>query len=343
MAAEKLKYKRLPGRKRGILHGASLWLGEDHLLAVNGWRFGEEYKRYYYRDIQAIVITKARRFMVPVPWLVSAVPIGLLALLFGVAEYAGHDVRQSTHIGFEIFLFGLVTLLLYLLLASLFRSCRCRIQTAVSLDDLPSLYRLRTALKAVKILEARIAQTQGMLQPGWTGQVSIPEIAPVGFKPPQMFPGGMPAKMTAATAEAHAAALKTFSRLEIAFYSLLALGGVTLLIPPLWFSWSVILAAEAILGIVVFIQQLRRGGPKVLRWMPIGSVIYVGIVKYCGWMIGLFGMIGSLQAHPLDFKEIISQHFDLRNQLVLRVFLVSGNLAFAVARAILAWRKRVQE
>ena len=43
--------------------------------------------------------------------------------------------------------------------------------------------------------------------------------------------------------------------------------------------------------------------------------IYVGIVKYCGWMIGLFGMIGSLQAHPLDFKEIISQHFDLRNQL----------------------------
>ena len=267
MAAEKLKYKRLTGRKRGILHGASLWLGEDHLLAVNGWRFGEEYKRYYYRDIQAIVITKARRFMVPVPWLVGATVVGLYTLIFGFASAARNAVA------FEVFLAALLALLLYLFIESLFRSCRCRIQTAVSLDDLPSLYRLlhNSSQSAQDPRSPHRANPRDaparMDRPGF-----IPETAPVGFKPPQIPLREMPAKMTAATAEAPAAALKTFSRLEIAFYSLLALGGVALLIPPLWFSWSVILAAEAILGIVVFIQQLRRGGPKVLRWMPIGSV-----------------------------------------------------------------------
>ena len=57
------EYLRLPGRGRprglrALLTGPStLWMGGDHLLAVdsNGWR--ETYRRFDYRDIQAILIT----------------------------------------------------------------------------------------------------------------------------------------------------------------------------------------------------------------------------------------------------------------------------------------------
>jgi len=52
-------------------------LGDDHLLAVSGWRFTEDYKRYYYRDIQALVVTRERRLMMPLPWVVAVLAAGV--------------------------------------------------------------------------------------------------------------------------------------------------------------------------------------------------------------------------------------------------------------------------
>src|SRR5262249_39467939 len=62
LVAERIRYKKLPGHRRGFIRGASLWLGPDHVLAVNSLRFREEYKRYYFRDIQALVVARSPRF-----------------------------------------------------------------------------------------------------------------------------------------------------------------------------------------------------------------------------------------------------------------------------------------
>ena len=56
------QYRKLPGHRRGFLRGASLWLGSDHLLSVKSLRFREEYKRFYLRDVQAIVVAQCPRF-----------------------------------------------------------------------------------------------------------------------------------------------------------------------------------------------------------------------------------------------------------------------------------------
>src|SRR6185369_4389908 len=56
------RYRKLPGHRRGILRGASLWLGSDHVLSVKSLRFREEYKRFHFRDVQAIVIVESPRF-----------------------------------------------------------------------------------------------------------------------------------------------------------------------------------------------------------------------------------------------------------------------------------------
>src|SRR5436305_13755595 len=40
---------------------SSLWLGKDHLLCIDTNGYTETYKRFYFRDIQALVIRKTER------------------------------------------------------------------------------------------------------------------------------------------------------------------------------------------------------------------------------------------------------------------------------------------
>ena len=64
----KTGYKRLPGRgprNKGIITASfsrcPLYLGNDHLLAVDNHAFSEDYKRFYFSDIQAIITRETRR------------------------------------------------------------------------------------------------------------------------------------------------------------------------------------------------------------------------------------------------------------------------------------------
>ena len=57
------EYIRLARGRRSNIAGfstsggyASLWQGKDHLLSIDSSGYTEEYKRFYYRDIQAIII-----------------------------------------------------------------------------------------------------------------------------------------------------------------------------------------------------------------------------------------------------------------------------------------------
>jgi len=66
MARTEKEYRKLPGRgfrKRSLLEVSrmlcTLWLGKDHLLLVDSLGgYSEDYKRFYYRDIQALIIRK---------------------------------------------------------------------------------------------------------------------------------------------------------------------------------------------------------------------------------------------------------------------------------------------
>ncbi len=55
------QYVQLPGAYRGFFRKASLWEGIDHVLSVSGTRFSDEYRRFYYRDIQALIVEKRPR------------------------------------------------------------------------------------------------------------------------------------------------------------------------------------------------------------------------------------------------------------------------------------------
>src|SRR5438093_13233817 len=88
-------YRKLPGARRTPLRKATLWLAGDHILSVDSHRFSEEYKRYYFKDIQAIVVTTGSTAMSKAIGLIVAVLLALLALSawrlqsLGTAEAAG--------------------------------------------------------------------------------------------------------------------------------------------------------------------------------------------------------------------------------------------------------------
>jgi hypothetical protein len=174
------RYRKLPGRRRGFIFGSSVWMGSDHLLLVKSARFREEYRRFYFRDVQAIVTAKAPRFHIST----RAALIGALWVYSQVlAQWA---LPRAVNV--VVALWGVV-LIIDWVYVSAFRSCRCRIYTAVSSEELPSVYRTSTARRFLAEVEPAITQAQGAIEGNWAEAVEDREIGPpaagrIGFTRP---------------------------------------------------------------------------------------------------------------------------------------------------------------
>jgi hypothetical protein len=185
------EYRKLPGKRRGFYNVSSVWAGPDHLLLVRGSRFREEYKRFYFRDVQAIAVARAPRFHISTrSFVVALCMLAIPGALFASAFLTALTGSPSYRLG----ALGLAALALVGVWAyiSAAQSCRCRIYTAVSSDDLPSVYRLWTARKFLAEVEPLIAQTQGTIQGEWAaaaeGRAIGPAPAPSAFPPTPALP-----------------------------------------------------------------------------------------------------------------------------------------------------------
>ncbi len=166
---ERVQYKKLPGRRRGILRGASVWLGPDHLLLIRSWRFREEYKRYYLGDIQSIAVAAAPRFHLSTRSIGIAI-LWIIAISIATARGISWEVDSLWVVAA-----ALVGAWIYI---SASCSCICRIYTAVSGDDLPSVYRSWTARKFIQRVQPMIAAAQGPLDEDWPEAVEARRIGP---------------------------------------------------------------------------------------------------------------------------------------------------------------------
>lgn len=160
------EYQKLPGQGTRSLalvvsERSRLWLATDHILYVVNQAYSERYRRFYFRDIQAIVVCKTRTGLITNIVLLAL--IGLFALAAtGFLVSKSNDLEP---IG-GVFLF-LGFILLVALGVNLMRgpTCVCKLQTAVQTEELPSLGRLWTARKVLRILKPKIEEAQGVLAP----------------------------------------------------------------------------------------------------------------------------------------------------------------------------------
>lgn len=155
MSSESQTYRRLTGKKKGFLVGYhNLWQGEDHLLQIYSRLGVEDYKRFYFTDIQAIIthqtdIGKIQNFV-----------LGGLTGLFGLFAFTSGG-------GWSIF-HGIVTgVMLLFLVINIFKgpTCETFLLTAVQTEKLHSLHRLKTTEPVMNRLRALIEQVQGQSNP----------------------------------------------------------------------------------------------------------------------------------------------------------------------------------
>jgi hypothetical protein len=132
-----------------MFNTGTLWEADDHLLLVQSHGYTEAYRRFFYRDIQAIVICRTKSGMV------ASLVFGLLAAALGVsAAFVAADAA--------IPLWFFAGAFLFIALVSLLRgpTCRCTLRTAVQTQELPSLHHLRTARKTLRRIQPKIEAAQ---------------------------------------------------------------------------------------------------------------------------------------------------------------------------------------
>ncbi len=257
-------YTRLPGHRLlsfGVVH--RLFAGPDHVLLLASTSFSETYKRFYYRDIQAVVMRKTRRGAV---WnAVLGIPAGLFLFLAATREPVA-----------AWWLCALPFLLLLLVNWLRGPTCAAHLRTAVQLAELPTLGRLRGARKAVALLKPRIAAAQGVL---------APEAVPLAVRegppdPGRAVPPAVPAPVPAArdAGRAH----------EFLFYALVVDGIVSILSFQVRSPWVGLLGIAPFIGvtallIAAMIRQRQRPVPPGLRtalWATVGYWSLNVVVSY---------------------------------------------------------------
>lgn len=172
MPREAKIYRRLPERGMTLTHYVRLFQGPDHLLQVSSTGYSELYKRFYFRDIQAITILKTPWANV---WTVILAVLTLGFLLPALDMSMGAAIVMSSIAGFLM-----TCLVIHLVLGP---TCVCHIRTAVQTEKLPTLRRIKAARKTINRIKPFIVETQGQvsaeqlmerMQPGRTGSFQAP-------------------------------------------------------------------------------------------------------------------------------------------------------------------------
>ena len=155
----------------GLFSSGAVFLDEHHLISVRSFGFEEQVKRLAYKDIQAVVVSKTRRFgMSRKLWIAVALVVfgGMIAL--SAASAPGWTVGALPLAAAAVWLY-----------LSIAYGRTCRLYTAVSQEDLISVRRSWMVAKFFAELTPRIEAAQGALPENW-GQLieenPSPAVAP---------------------------------------------------------------------------------------------------------------------------------------------------------------------
>jgi hypothetical protein len=158
-------YRKLTGRGRSSRDFLSantyqLAMGPDHLLQIcsSRYTYSESYKRFYFKDIQMFVMHQNQRRL----YLNLFAGI-LAAILFGIASLGASVWSWEIEVVIMFGVLGAVPLICLLINSLLGPTCNCWLSTAVHLEELPSIKRVRRARKIIEQIKPLLSETQGVL------------------------------------------------------------------------------------------------------------------------------------------------------------------------------------
>jgi hypothetical protein len=295
---QEIPYRRLRGRGRRtsgcISVGATIstiWLAGDHLLVRESvYGLSETYKRFYFRDIQAIIVRRTQKW---IAWIVVWTFCAFLFFFWYVA-----DGWRSVALGF--FWPGLCFFLAMIQLAR-GPSCVTHLITAVQREMLASLNTVRKARRVLKVLVPLIEEKQGKFEPEPAGaprpairaNPPPPRERPISMTPPPTRAGRPPGE----------------NRIHFFLFATTLAGGVAAFWETYWSSAisftaaAILLGAIIVLSVIALVYQGRRRIKKSVA--GITWTIMVGYIV--AWMVifTVYTMIHSFQqiARPMDKQK----------------------------------------
>ena len=147
----------MPGGK-SVNRRARIWRSEDHLLLQARFPYVEEYKRFYFHDIQAVIVRKTVTGMVWNCLLSAALGVSVLAALAALARPADGPTGLML-IWPSIFMGSLVINVL------MGPTCQCHLKTAATVQWLSMVVRMRTARRFIAALRPLVAVVQEDISP----------------------------------------------------------------------------------------------------------------------------------------------------------------------------------
>ncbi|HEX3870222.1 MAG TPA: hypothetical protein VHV77_07300 [Pirellulales bacterium] len=172
------RYVKLPGGGLFALGFSRNWLADDHLLAVSSFLGVEHYKRYYFKDIEALVVRRtAGRLVWNIAFFSAAI---FLTLVVGSIFRSVHILQELDHSGpnraagisFVMISSLVVAICLLLALGNTLRgrTCAVYIQTSSGLERLTALLRIRAADLAISRLRRAVEAAEAAAEsaaPAW--------------------------------------------------------------------------------------------------------------------------------------------------------------------------------
>lgn len=134
-------------RVSGMTGGTKWYLSEDCLLAAKRVTYAVEYRRFYLRDLESIVVWPNRL------WLLRTIP-GLLLFALGIGLRYWVNLTTGA-------IFGLPGLAWVALELALGPTTKARIRTTGATVDLPVVQRMRRAGKVLAQIEAAVQRVRG--------------------------------------------------------------------------------------------------------------------------------------------------------------------------------------
>ena len=270
MAKEK-EYRMLAST-RSWLRMEKLYQGKDHLLLAQAMGYTEDYRRFFYRDIQSILLRPHNRMVV---WAVLWAMFFLLFLAFGLPYHFTNFIYFWPFLAFYALGF-----LINLILGP---GCVCHLKTAIQTVQLPIL-RARQARKIINRLKPLIDSAQADLT-GMEAAVA----GPTNLQSPEPVAQNVTAILKAFQPQAH----------WVLYGLMVPLGALEM--SRFFGQWLSLYILETILGLAVslfaliaLIRQAQTDIPPVLRRVTLGSFLFL-IVDYS---VSFFYQIYMGSMHP---------------------------------------------
>lgn len=330
-------YRPVKGSRQYDFFGgfSSLWLSDDHLLLVrrNNWK--EFYRKFYFRDIQALILaeTKQRRN--------HSVIFLLMILFFLVLAGMSQEIGRIIHLSIAF-----ATLLVLLIDWFKGPTCTARIITAVQTTSLP-YKRLPPAERLQKELNTAVEKVQGHFDTEHGERLDC-RLQEISTADKQRSTAADRAKQTAGSEEFTLSFDNPFdNRFHlISFFLFLLLAGISVLSlggrGQLLYTLETLLFAITLITIIIALYHQSRSG---IRGMT-ANLTWVAAIWLVLAAVANFGLIFEAMTQEEAVRAMLNKEYGVwmllgqvqpADSLYLRVLLIARTIGFTLLGSTGLW------